>query len=213
MTDDHPSLNPNGGWNTPVPDPTTLTREAVDRAVSQWQRDLASVREIIESRLAAADTAVVLRHAATDRNAEALREIIMARIANVESVSNERFSAVATQIAERDTRTVLAADESRVSLKAALDAAKEAVSEQNKANSLAIGKSETATQKQLDALAAQMLASIKSLDDKIGDAARRLDRGEGRSVGLTDGAKILVGAFGLIATAATIISIIVALRR
>jgi ribosome-binding ATPase YchF (GTP1/OBG family) len=200
------------GGNTPIPDPTTLTREAVDRAVAQWQRDLAAVREIIEARLDAADTATTLRLTVTEQNSDSLREVLLSRILNVEAVSNERFAAIATQFAERDTRTVLAADESRVSLKAALDAAKEAVSEQNKANSLAIGKSEDATKERLDALALLMTASSKSLEDKIGEAVRRLDRGEGRAVGLTDGAKILIAAVGLIATAATLIGAVIALK-
>jgi hypothetical protein len=198
--------------SVPVPDPTTLTTEAVDRATAQWERDLSLMRTIIETRLAAADTATVLRMDATEKALSGLREVVMSRIGFVEAVSNERFAAIATQFAERDTRTVLAADESRVSLKAALDAAKEAVSEQNKANSLAIGKSEDATKERLDALALLMTASVKSLEDKINDAARRLDRGEGRAGGMTDSAKVLVTVIGALAAVATVVSIIVALR-
>lgn len=141
-----------------------------------------------------------------------MRELITAQIRNVEDVASERFGNIATQFAERDTRTVLAADESRVSLKAALDAAKEAVSEQNKANSLAIGKSEDATKERLDALGILMTASVKSLEDKISDAARRLDRGEGRSAGLSDGAKGMIALIGVLAALATFLGAVAALQ-
>ncbi len=204
-------LNPNGG-STPVPDPTKLTTAAVDRAVAQWHRDITAVREIIEARLDASDAATVLRLSVVEQHHESMREVITAQIRHVEAVSNERFANIATQFAERDTRTVLAADESRVSLKAALDAAKEAVSEQNKANSLAIGKSEDATKERLDALSALMAASGKSLEDKIADVKSRLDRGEGHNAGMTDGWKLVVGFVGLIATIAVIVSAIAAMQ-
>ena len=103
----------------------------------------------------------------------------MSQIKNVSDVSDQKFDAIDTRFVERDTRTAQAADESRISLDAALAAAKEAVSEQNKANALAIGKSELATQKQIDAMGEVMATSIKSLEDKIADATKRLDRGEG----------------------------------
>jgi hypothetical protein len=223
----------------PVPDPTALTTDAVDRAVRQWRRDLSDTREIIEARLNASDQATLLRLESahdilpqTERQIDHLRnllnerfngvdkviallstmvekipeeanvrremavqdierrtsaqfELIRSLIRNVEDVASERFAAVNTRFDERDERTKQAADESRISLDAALAAAKEAVSEQNKANTLAIGKSEAATQKQIDAMTALMTTSNKSLDDKISDLKARLDRGEGASGGAT----------------------------
>jgi hypothetical protein len=112
-----------------------------------------------------------------------LREFLQGEIRTTVAVSVERFEAVNTRFLERDTRTEQAAQESRISLDAALAAAKEAVSEQNKANTLAIGKSEAATQKQIDAMLAQMIASNKALDEKIADVKARLDRSEGGVAG------------------------------
>ena len=217
----------------PVPDPTKLTTDAVNAATTQWRRDLANVREIIETRLDGMDRAILLRLAeinaapvtfrreidhltdvsrerfdGVDRQFTAEREYITRLIANVSDVADQKFTAVNTRFDERDTRTAQAADESRISLDAALAAAKEAVSEQNKANTLAIGKSELATQKQIDALSTLMTTSASALDEKITDVKSRLDRSEGRSSGFSSGWGILVGAFGLIAAAASVIAIL-----
>jgi len=45
---------PGGGW-VPVPDPTELTTEAVEKATAQYRRELAALREIIETRLRGMD--------------------------------------------------------------------------------------------------------------------------------------------------------------
>lgn len=44
----------------PPTDPTKLTQEAVDRASHEWQRELAALREIFETRLTGMDVAVKL---------------------------------------------------------------------------------------------------------------------------------------------------------
>jgi hypothetical protein len=202
--------------NLPIPDPTRLTTQLVDRA-------LAAFREVVETRLGAMDRATKLiadnvdrvaglvaeqqehLHHDIDRQLAAQREYLLAQIENVASVGQERFSAVATQFAERDTRIGQAEVERQKSLDAALAAAKEAVSEQNKANSQAIAKSEVATQKQIDALVALMTTSNKSLDEKIVDLRTRLDQGEGRTGGHQDSTKNLVTIVGLVLTAVTVL--------
>jgi len=179
-----------GDRNVPVPDPTRLTTQLVDRA-------LAAFREVMETRLAGMDLATKLatsdidklssrasesdQHIRDDmdRQLEALREFLLEHINRVSDVASEKFSGIDTRFMERDARTAQAADESRISLDAALAAAKEAVSEQNKANTLAIGKSEAATQKQIDAMAAQMNTQNKALEDKIADLKGRADRAPG----------------------------------
>src|ERR1700722_9731325 len=40
-----PTRGPDGGW-VPTPDPTKLTTEAVDRASVQFERELATIREL-----------------------------------------------------------------------------------------------------------------------------------------------------------------------
>jgi hypothetical protein len=121
-----------------------------------------------------------------DRQMIALREFIMSQIENLRAVDSEKFEAISIRFTERDLRTEQAAQEGRTSLAAAFAAAKEAVSEQNKANVQAIAKSEVATQKQIDAMGLLMTTSNKSLEDKIADLKGRLDRGEGRNTGSTE---------------------------
>ncbi len=192
--------------NIPIPDPSILTTE-------QLRRELASLREILETRLTGMDTAtdlLALRlerltsefmsrldHQRSDRDDQlaALREALVGQIDLVRAVMIEKFAAVDTRFMERDTRTEQTAEQSKISLDAALAAAKEAVSEQNKANTLAIDKSGAATQKQIDAQAAQMATSVKGLEDRISDLKGRLDRNEGRSQG---GAALWAGIVGVI---------------
>lgn len=179
---------------TPDPDPTRLTTQLVDRA-------LASFREVVDARFAALDKATVLNasdvarvstvveaqtahlRSDVDQHLLSLRELLLERIAHTADVMAEKFSGIDTRFLERDERTAQAAQESRISLDAALAAAKEAVSEQNKANTLAIGKSEGATQKQIDSNAVNAATEIRALEDKISDMKERLDRAEGRIAG------------------------------
>jgi Holliday junction resolvasome RuvABC endonuclease subunit len=183
--------------NIPIPDPSLLTTE-------QLRRELSGLREVIETRLAGMDQATALQSSALktlidsgiearshfisdmDRQMSAQREYLLGEIQRVIAVSDERFVAVDTRFTERDTRAAETAAQSRISLDAALAAAKEAVSEQNKANTLAIGKSELATQKQIDSMNVQMATITKSLEDKIADIKGRIDRGEGSTLGMID---------------------------
>jgi D-ribose pyranose/furanose isomerase RbsD len=182
--------------NLPIPDPTRLTTQLVDRA-------LAAFREVVETRLREMDKATALvaenvekNHLERDRDLEAIRrdydrllhaerEFILSQIQNVISVADERFAAIKSQFVERDTRAENDMQQSRISLDAALAAAKEAVSEQNKANALAIGKSEDATKERLDALQTLMTSGVQSLDDKISEIRSRIDRGEAGGEGRT----------------------------
>jgi hypothetical protein len=210
-----------GGFWTPRPDPTVLTTEAVTRATDIFRRevanlreiletrldgnddqrallwkevhdwpafletrlerrrrefedDLASIKELLEQRMAAMDKAIELAVRELDKQcgilrdereskAEAEREYMMSQLGTVSSVMAEKFSAV-------DGRF----EESKVAVDAAFAAAKEAVAEQNKSNAREIGKSETATKEQLASLSRVTDAGIAGLSDKISDARDRL---------------------------------------
>jgi len=100
-----------------------------------------------------------------------------------------------------------------VAVDAALQAAKEAVGEQNKSSALAIAKSETSTTKQIDQLVAQIASQTKNFDDKIGDVKERLTRIEGGAVGHKDNESVHQSnnafLFSAIASVVSIISLIV----
>ena len=68
-----------------------------------------------------------------------------------------------------------------LALAAALQAAKEAVGEQNRSNGLAISKSEVAFIEALKQQQALFQTEIKAANDKIGVLTSRLDKGEGSS--------------------------------
>lgn len=162
--------------STPVPDPTILTTQ-------QLTREIAASREIIETRLDAMDTATELNKQATDKipgmiddKTCQLRKLFDEKFGTV----MEKFRSIETQFKERDTRTEQSSKDSKVAVDAALQAAKEAVGEQNKSNALAIAKSETAFTKQLDQIGTLITTTNKALDEKINDLKGRLDRGEGQ---------------------------------
>jgi hypothetical protein len=210
--------------NIPVPDPTALTTQLVDRTV-------ASFREVFDVRFAELNRAIMLAttqankipadidvklselRADVDRRVLALRELVMSQMESIRGVNAERFQAVDTRFVERDVRIEQTAQESRMSQEAALAAAKEAVSEQNKGTAQAIAKFEVSIQKQIDAMNQIMTNSNLSLEDKIADLKTRLDRGEGRDSGSAEfrtEKRLDVGSvLQAIAVLATIIGLIV----
>ena len=151
---------PGTGW-TPVPDPTALTTQ-------QLLRELASLREIFETRLDGMDKAATVLSETVNRTPTA----IQTAISNVREVYDERFAGIALQFTERDVRTEQAAKGGKEALDAALLAAKELVAQQNEANRGEAAKTEQNFTKQIDAQAA-----------RIDELKERIDRGEGQSSG------------------------------
>ncbi len=145
---------PLNGGAPPRVDPTTVTKEAIDTAKEDLRREAAT-------------------------NLSSLRIEVMSEIRRVNDVADQKFDAVNQRFAERDTRTEQGAQESRISLDAALAAAKEAVSEQNKANAQSILKSEVATQKQIDSLVTLSDTRIGAVEERLGDLKERQDKGQG----------------------------------
>lgn len=187
------------GVKLPVPDPTALTTE-------QLRRELASLREIITARLDGEALATELRlktiTAVPLRIKEEiahLEELIMARLDTVnkslelkimafDKVSNERFNAIEGTF-----------QGNALALAAALAAQKEAAAETNKANSLAIGKSELGTKESLVSLQALMSTGLESLGERFSDLKSRIDRGEGKDTGVDHSANrmfAIIGAIG-----------------
>lgn len=133
--------------STPVPDPTTLTTLQLDREIQ-------SLTNLVDEKF------------------NAVNERFTGRIAVVDT----RFDSIKTQFLERDTRISDGTSAARESLEAAMSAAKEAVAEQNRSNSAAIAKAESATDRRIEQLEALLHQTTKGYDEKIGDLKDSLAR-------------------------------------
>jgi uncharacterized protein (UPF0335 family) len=231
-----------GGDTFPRPDPTKLTTDQLNQAISTSDRfnamriesviqrlntladEIKSVysecleqtgmavdhlRGFITARLDGMDKAITLLQDIFDRVPRLTDE----KIAALRSLHEERLASIQVQFRERDVRTEQTSKDSKVAVDAALQAAKEAVGEQNKSSALAIAKSETSTTKQIDQLVAQIASQTKNFDDKIGDVKERLTRIEGGAVGHKDNESVHQSnnafLFSAIASVVSIISLIV----
>lgn len=202
------------GW-TPVPDPTVLTTQQLYRAIQ-------SSRDIIETRLSGMDKAIELLQKSTDK----VPQMVKDSVSQLQDLHDEKFTStqsalsavkegIERQFAERDTRTEQTSKDSKVAVDAALQAAKEAVAEQNKSNSLAMSKSENAFTKQIDQIGLLITTTAKGTDDKIDDIKTRLNSLEsrtnaeaGRAKGMGEGWGYIAGFIGLLLAAGTFIMLL-----
>lgn len=200
----------------PVPDPTVLTTRNLQREIFGL-RELLEVKigsvveaaalsvQIIETRFDGMDKAIQLLQetanrfpARIDEKIESLRHVHEQKFSVLTETHLEKFASITTQFRERDVRTEQSSKDSKVAVDAALQAAKEAVGEQNKSSALSISKSETATTKQIDQLGALIQTMTKASDDKFADVKERLTRIEGTGAGATATIGYIVGGLGLL---------------
>jgi uncharacterized phage infection (PIP) family protein YhgE len=174
--------------NIPVPDPTVLTTQ-------QLQREIATSREIVETKIVAVKDSLEMRLGGMDKARELVHErvdkfpsMVEDQTHRLQALHEEKFRSIAIQFLERDTRTEQTSRDSKVAVDAALQAAKEAVGEQNKSNALAIAKSEATFTKQIDQIGVLITTLQRGLDDKIDDIKTRLQTVESRISGLADSA-------------------------
>lgn len=172
----------------PVPDPTTLTTAALNR-------EIMALKELVETRLDGYDKAITLLQSRSDKSpsidvVDAQNKlhtaILETRLLGMDAKYEEKFHNIETQFNERDVRTEERSKDSKEAIAAALQAAKEAVGEQNKSSALAIAKSEASTTKQIDSIGVQILQANQALSEKIEDARGRLLTVEGKAVGLSE---------------------------
>ena len=177
---------PAGEW-TPVPDPTKLTTE-------QLRRELATLREIIETRLEGMDRATELASAQAvvareeiEQIRGRLREETVTEVGQLRELLEARLDgmdrAISLQFTERDVRSDQATVGSKQALAAALLAQKELVAQQNDANSAAAAKAEASFTKQIDQIGTIIQTMEKATDARITELKERIDRGEGSTAG------------------------------
>lgn len=157
----------------------TDTANAAMLATSQRSAEIRSLEALLNVRLSAMDKATELAHSL----AISIPSDTDKQIRFLQSLHEEKFRSIEIQFKERDTRTEQTSKDSKVAVDAALQAAKEAVGEQNKSSALAIAKSEAATTKQIDQLQVLIQTGSAAANDKIEDIKARLTLIEGRTSG------------------------------
>lgn len=175
-------------------DPTAAT-------TAQTQREIATLREILEARLDGMDRAIILTQqypTLLDRAVDAIKAEIEAAISTLRDLHGEKFNAIGVQFAERDIRQERTSQDRKDAIYAELESQKAAVKLLNDSNTQAIGKSEAAFTKQIDSLDRSLQAIAKASDDKIGDLKDRLTIIEGRSQGAGNLWALIGGAVGLL---------------
>jgi hypothetical protein len=191
-----------GGHFVPNSDPTDLTTQALSREIT-------GLKELIGTRLEGMDKAINLLQDLANRSPTI--SVIQERLVAQERINqekfiaaaaerNEKFDSIRIQFRERDTRTEQTSRDAKTAVDAALQAAKEAVGEQNKSGALAIAKSEASTIKQIDQIAILLQNANKATDDKISDLKDRLTMIESRSGGQGSLIAYIFAAFGLAGT-------------
>jgi hypothetical protein len=182
-----------------------MLAERLDTRIASVDATANLTRDVLQTRLDGMDKAITLLQdtadkfpARIDEKIAALREVHEQRFSALIDTHLEKFSSIQTQFRERDVRTEQSSKDSKVAVDAALQAAKEAVGEQNKSSALAIAKSETSTTKQIDQLAASIQQMTKAFDDKVMDVKERLTRIEGVGAGASALWGYVAGAVGLL---------------
>jgi hypothetical protein len=178
----------------PVPDPSVLTTQ-------QLLREIDSTKEVIRVRLDAMDKAIIQTQGLASKSPST--EALDLEIRSVEKLLTEKFKRVDTQLAERDIQVQQAAAVVAKAVTDALQAAKEAVSEQNKSTAAAMLKSEAGFTKQIDQQQLMVQQTNKSTDERFEDLKTRnsalearLVMIEGHSKGSADLWGFLVGGIG-----------------
>lgn len=165
-------------------DPTSLT-------TAQLLREIASLKELLQARIAAVEDGIVVAHddlvrvpTEVQKQIGGLKELLERTICDADKLKEEKFRNIDKRLDMVEQARVEQKKDTATAVDAALKAAKEAVTEQNASNVLAINKSEAAMTKQMDQQAA-LLSQIKGgLEDKINDIKFQLSKGEGKSAGI-----------------------------
>lgn len=221
-SDDQGRARRNDTDSLPHPDPTRLTTEQLTRAILDlkelFNMQLTSVLKDIEI----INQVVIRRPAEVDKQIDHLRGFLEARIDGMDRANvllqqildrtplivdekiealgrlhEEKFLSIAGQFRERDVRTEQSSKDSKVAVDAALQAAKEAVGEQNKSSALAIAKSEASTVKQIDQLGLLIATQATGFNDKVADLKDRITLMVGHGGGIKDSWGWLVAAIGI----------------
>ena len=187
----------------PIPDPTLLTTQQLMSAIS-------ALKELLFTRLDAMDKAVVLLSDTVNR----VPTDTTKQVSHLKELHEEKFAGIQRQFEERDVRAEQESRNNKVSLDAALQAAKEAVGKQNESFALSIAKSEASTMKQMEQQGQLIASSNNGLESKISDLKDRVTAIESKGVGQLSATTAHVtssrDAWGIVAVVVAIVAVAVA---
>jgi hypothetical protein len=169
----------------PVPDPTSLTTQQLQAAIS-------ALRDTINVRFEGVEKATDLLQAAANRS-PTIAEVwsrhdekfvgINQSIKAEREISNKMFLGVDQQFVQIEKAATQLKIASDTAVAAALQAQKEAAGEAQKSSAAAIAKAESATSKSIEQLQQLFQTSIAGLSKEVADLKSRFDRGEGAGTG------------------------------
>lgn len=195
--------------SVPMPDPTTLTTEQLDRAIS-------ALESRIDARIDAMDKASRLLHedftrvpTEMDRRLGHLQELIFSKLDAVSKVTEQQFNAIGMRFEEMDKRTAQLSVADKTAIAAALQAQKEAAGAQNEANAAANAKMEK-NFAELIAQGQSLLLEVRRNNEiQIGDLKSRVDKAEARGKGVGDVWGWVVGTAGMILAIVSTVALVV----
>lgn len=171
--------NTQAQFNQYSADMSSVTRMDLDRAI-------AYVLMQSQTQFSAIQTAVDLAHqdavrvpTIVDRAVTALQALEDGKIALSQATVDARLEQTSGQLAKLDIQFQERTAASSTAIAAALQAAKEAVGEQNKSSASAIDKAQAQTTEQLSQLRTLASAEISAQTAQITDLKSRLDKSEG----------------------------------
>jgi tetrahydromethanopterin S-methyltransferase subunit B len=208
----------NGG-SRPVPDPTTLTTQALEREVANVRETIETFKEqldrrhtadrewvtaqldVVATRLDGIDTATDLRL----RGIIEIPDQIDEKVANLEKIADEKFASIDNQFKERDTRSERESRDNKVAVDAAFAAQKEAAAKQDEGNQKNIDKSERSILESINKLSVLVDSQIKAMGDKIDDLKDRIGRVESVKIGVAEAKTGFSSNIGVVVMVATIL--------
>jgi hypothetical protein len=171
-------LQGSGGGRFPVPDPTTLTTEALRREVASLQvlieQRIKAVQDLQDEKLNTLAQELEGRAQSCVQAMESIRDVVDANQKGGLALTDEKFNRVAQQFELVESQRVEQKVDTKSAVDAALIAQKEAVREQTAAFALATAKSEGSFSKQLEQQADTFGTATEALRRSIDDVKERI---------------------------------------
>jgi cation transport regulator ChaB len=187
--------------NRPTPDPTILTTEALIRGLAAERDFTKGEIAVLVQRLAGIDRATEVLNETVNRVPTALQEGLV----HLEAVMDERFSSIASQFKERDTRSERESRDNKVAVDAAFAAQKEAAAKQDEANAKAIDKSEKATAETIKTNQELTRSTTDALTKGLDEVKLQVSRIESVKQGSKDSVTSLYALAALFFTAVSVL--------